>query len=102
MDKLEQEKTEISSIISEIRGKMLCTSLDRDMIIKYLQKDMEALNNKSPEDLKKIIQTYVEKVLVYQDYVDIFLIVHTNGGGELFLLIPLSATLKSIYEKTAI
>jgi site-specific DNA recombinase len=82
MDKLEQEKTEVSSIISEIRGKMLCTSLDRDMIIKYLQKDMEALNNKSPEDLKKIIQTYVEKVLVYQDYVDIFLIVHTNGGGE--------------------
>lgn len=61
---------------------MLCTSLDRDMIIKYLQKDMDVLNNKSPEDLKKIVQTYVEKVEVYQDYADINLIVHTIGGGE--------------------
>ena len=82
MDKLEQEKAEVSSMISEIRSKLLCTSIDRDMIIKYLQKDMEALDRKSPEDLKKIVQTYVEKVEVYQDYVDITLIVHTIGGGE--------------------
>lgn len=67
---------------AKIRRKLLCTSLDRDMIIKYFQKDMDALYNKSPEDLKKIIQTYVEKVEVYQDYGDINLIVHTNGGGD--------------------
>lgn len=82
MDKLEQEKAEVSSMISEIRSKLLCTSIDRDMIIKYLQKDMEALDRKSPEDLKKIVQTYVEKVEVYQDYVDITLIVHTIGGAK--------------------
>ncbi len=82
MDKLEQEKAQVSTMISDIRSKMLCPSIDKNMIIKYLQKDAEALENKNPDDIKKLIQTYVEKVLVHQDYVDITLIVHTNGGGE--------------------
>ncbi len=55
------------------------------------------LNNKSPEDLKKIVQTYVENVVVYQDYADITLIVHTNGGGEACVYIPLSVELAALY-----
>jgi site-specific DNA recombinase len=82
MGRLEQEKDEISSTISEMKNRMLCTTLDRDMIINYLKKDMEAIESKNPDDLKKIIQTYVEKVIVSQDHVDIHLIVHSNGGGE--------------------
>ena len=40
--------------------------------------------HKKPDDLKKIIQTYVEKVVVYEERIEVFLIffVHTNGGGE--------------------
>lgn len=35
------------------------------MIVTYLEKDIEALKNKNPDDLKKIIQTYVEKIVIY-------------------------------------
>jgi site-specific DNA recombinase len=52
------------------------------MVIMYLAKDMEALKNKSLDDIKKIIQTYVEKILVHEEYIEVFLVVHTNGGGE--------------------
>ena len=58
--------------------------LNRDTIIDYLSQDIRDLENKKPDDLKKIIQTYVEKVVVYEERIDVFLVffVHTNGGGE--------------------
>ena len=58
--------------------------LNRDTIIDYLSQDIRDLENKKPDDLKKIIQTYVEKVVVYEERIEVFLIffVHTNGGGE--------------------
>lgn len=43
------------------------------------------VNEKSANDLKTIINTYVESVFVYDDKVEINLIlffVHINGGGE--------------------
>ncbi|WP_371368105.1 hypothetical protein SRRS_17990 [Sporomusa rhizae] len=54
------------------------------MVVAYLEKDIAALKNKKPDDLKKIIQTYVEKVVVYEEYVEVFLVlfVHMSGGGE--------------------
>lgn len=51
--------------------------------IAYLEKEIELLENKNPDDLKKIIQTYIEKIIVYEGHIEVFLIfiVHTNGGG---------------------
>lgn len=84
MDKLEKEKSDISIRIGETRCKLKATSLDKAMIIAYLEKDVTALENKNPDDLKKIIQTYVEKVVIHEEYVEVFLVlfVHTSGGGE--------------------
>jgi site-specific DNA recombinase len=48
-------------------------------------KIMTSKHEKSANDLKTIINTYVESVLVPEDKVDINLIlffVHLNGGGE--------------------
>ena len=58
--------------------------LNRAAIVDYLSQDIGSLENKKPDDLKKIIQTYVEKVVVYEERIEVFLIffVHTNGGGE--------------------
>ena len=58
--------------------------LNRAAIIDYLSQDIGSLENKKPDDLKKIIQTYVEKVVVYEERIEVFLIffVHTNGGGD--------------------
>ncbi len=84
MDKLEQEKAEILMIINEYQTKLKSVSLDKSMIVAYLEKDIAALKSKNPDDLKKIIQTYVEKVVVYEEYVEVFLVlfVHMSGGGE--------------------
>ncbi len=84
MDKLEQEKADILIIITEYQTKLKSASLDKSMVIAYLEKDIAALKNKNPDDLKKIIQTYVEKVVVYEEYVEVFLVlfVHMIGGGE--------------------
>ncbi|MEA4826985.1 MAG: hypothetical protein VB130_10170 [Clostridium sp.] len=45
----------------------------------YLSKDMH-IKNKSLEDQKRIIQTYVQKVVVYEDKIDIILIMDMYGG----------------------
>ncbi len=48
----------------------------------YLKKDKQALESKDLLKMKNIIQTYVEKVVVYEDRLDItFKIVDFNGGG---------------------
>ncbi len=82
MDVLEDEKAKIVTSITELESKEILT-LDEVMIEKYLLKEMYALEGKEPEDLKRIIETYVDKVIVFQDHIDVHLkiIVHNGGGG---------------------
>ena len=64
---------------------MNSSELNEKLIEQYLIKDIKAINEKSANDLKTIINTYVESVFVYDDKVEINLIlffVHINGGGE--------------------
>ncbi|WP_162636620.1 stalk domain-containing protein [Paenibacillus odorifer] len=82
LTKLEQEKAEIEATLHEVARKSTKLNINRDMVVHYLQKDIIALKNKNPEDLKKIIQTYVKKVVVSQETVEVFLIVHTIDGAE--------------------
>ncbi|WP_185652223.1 hypothetical protein [Clostridium sp. DJ247] len=47
-------------------------------------KDLYTINNKSANELKTLINTYVDSVIVYDDKVDINLtisFVHMYGGG---------------------
>lgn len=47
----------------------------------YIMKDRD-IKNKSPDKQKRIIQTYVEKVLIFNNSIDIHLIVTKNGADE--------------------
>lgn len=51
------------------------------MIHRYLEKDADA-KNKSPEEQSRIIRTYVNRIIVYEDKIDIDKIVTFDGGGE--------------------
>ncbi len=85
MDNLESEKSRVSGYMNEIKATMNSSELNENLIQQYLIKDIKVINNKSANDLKAIINTYVESVLVHEDKVDlnlIFFFVHIIGGGE--------------------
>jgi site-specific DNA recombinase len=85
MDNLEVEKSKISSYINEINATMNSNEVNEKIIEQYLTKDINTINEKSANDLKTIINTYVESILVFDDKVEINLImffVHIIGGGE--------------------
>lgn len=48
-------------MISEAETRVKSASLDKNMIIVYLEKQITLLENKNPNGLKKILQTYIEK-----------------------------------------
>ena len=80
----EREKSKLSATLHSLFRRKSDDLLNRDAIIEYLSQDISDLENKKLHDLKKIIQTYVEKIVVYEERIEVFLIffVHTNGGGE--------------------
>ena len=59
-------------MISEAEARARSASLEKNMIIAYLEKEIELLENKNLDDLKKIIQTYIEKIIVYEERVEVF------------------------------
>lgn len=82
MDNLEAEKIKISCYINEIKATMNSSEVNEEIIEQYLIKDINAINEKIANDIKIIINTYVESVLVFDDKVEINLIlffVHLNG-----------------------
>lgn len=84
LESLENEKAAMTATIHSLQRRKRNDMLNRAAIVDYLSQDIGILENKKPDDLKKIIQTYVEKVVVYEERIEVFLIffVHTNGGGE--------------------
>ena len=80
MTSLENDKIIAQSIISDIERKQ-ALELDESLIDAYLKKDMEDFKNE--KDLKRIIQSYVDRVVVYPESVEVQLkVVFTDGGGE--------------------
>ena len=53
-------------MIRETQSKRAATSLGKNMIIAFLKKDIKLLENKSLDNLKKIIQTFIEKTVIIQ------------------------------------
>ena len=81
MDDLEARKTTLIIRIEEAKRQAEINSPSREFIRSYLEQDSD-IKNKSPEDQKRIIQTYVVKVVVYKDRIDTYTIVDFDGGGE--------------------
>lgn len=59
----------------------ISNSPDKTFITNLIAKD-RGIKNKSPEEQKRIIRTYVKKVIVYPDHVDIISEVDTRSGAE--------------------
>lgn len=67
--------------IEYIKNLAQTTRLTDQQMYDYIMKDSD-IKDKSPEEQKRIIQTYVEKVVIFNDSIDIHLIVTKNGADE--------------------
>ncbi len=81
MDQLESKKTELTIMLNEAKMQKQINSPTKEMITGYFMKDIN-IKEKSLEDQKQIIQAYVTRVIVYENNIDIELIVDIDGGGE--------------------
>lgn len=81
MDDLECKKALLSNRLEEAKYQSKLHSPSEDMIRQYLKKDAD-IKDKSLDEQKRIIQTYVKEVIVFDDYIDITTIVTFVGGGE--------------------
>lgn len=75
MDVLETQKANIMQKLEEAKSQAEIHSLSAETIRKYLEKDM-GIKTKSLDEQKRIIQTYVQKVVVYEDYIEVYRILN--------------------------
>jgi hypothetical protein len=59
----------------------LSNAPDKYFIVSIVTKD-RGIKNKSPEEQRRIIKTYIKKVVVYPDKVDVISEVDTQNGAE--------------------
>lgn len=81
MNELEARKASLTQKLEEAKLQAETYTPTPEMIRRYLEKDSD-IRNKSLEEQKRIIQTYVSKVIVHENKIDIYAIVDLNGGGE--------------------
>jgi site-specific DNA recombinase len=79
--------------------------VNRENIAAYIQKSKEILLTGEPQEKRKVIETYVDKVIIYPDRIDIEFKINMDsdigGGGEPLLTIALSISLSNLYHYTA-
>lgn len=78
MDELEVIKSTLTKRIEEAKRKANINSPTWEMVFAYLKKDMDK-KDKNPEEQKRIFQTYVKKVVVYDDKIETDTIVILHG-----------------------
>lgn len=81
MDALENEKALLTARITEVEHQSKLNAPTEEMIIAYLKRHSD-IKEKSLDDQRKIIQTYVSKVTVNEDNITTYTIVTAIGGGE--------------------
>ncbi|MEY8001171.1 recombinase family protein [Clostridium sp. Mt-5] len=69
MDNLEARKSKIAIELEEAKRQQKINLPSRKLVKSYIQKDAD-IKEKSPEEQKRIIQTYVKKVIVYEDTIE--------------------------------
>lgn len=87
LSNLEEEKETVTNAMNDIKRKLNLSTLNEELIEKYLVRDMERLESDDPIALKEIINTYVNKVIVYDNKIDTQLrvpekVVHSTGAGN--------------------
>lgn len=81
LKELEERKVMVGSMIRELERKQSVKLTDA-MMKRYLEKDRQAIESRDLSACKAIINNYVDKVLVYENAVKVFLkIVDLDGGG---------------------
>lgn len=80
-DELEARKSALVISIEEANRQAEINCPSRDQIYYYLSQDAD-IKNKSLEDQKRIIQTYVCRVVVFDNHIETDTIVSFDGGGE--------------------
>ena len=87
MDQLENMKASYESKIRDLQMRLNgYKKVDKEKIVLFLE-SKKGLKNKSLDDLKIIIQTFIDKVSVFDSYIEISSVVLTEYGGESHLLI---------------
>lgn len=78
MDSLEKRKSELNFYLNEARLQAEINSPSVENIKKYLERNSN-IKNKSLDEQKKITQTYVKKITVNDDSIEVSFIVDLNG-----------------------
>lgn len=80
-DQLDERIKYLKGKIEYLDGLQDQKTLSKQEIVDYIMKDSD-LSQKTPEDLKHIVQTYVEKVLIFEQKIEIHLIINKNNPGS--------------------
>lgn len=80
MDVLEERKAILKNRIREAEIQLEIHVPGEDLIRRYLEKDSD-IKNKGPDEQKRIIQTFVSKIIVYDNDITVNTIVTFDGGG---------------------
>lgn len=94
---LEVEKSDIRSKIEYHKvelGKVFIPP--REVVANKLKNDMD-IKNKSPEEQKRIIGTYVKKILIYTDHIKVYTDCGLSDGAETHNVLSLS-----IYDRNTL
>ena len=82
MDQLENMKSSYEAKIRDLQLRLNgYKQIDKNKIVMFLE-SKKGLKNKSLDELKIIIQTFIDKVSVFDDHIEITSIVLTEYGGE--------------------
>ena len=82
MDDLEKQKAMYEAKIADLELKLAnYKSIDKENIVAFFE-SRKGLRKKSPDEVKTIIQTFINKISVYEGYIEIHSIVPTMHGGE--------------------
>lgn len=81
LDELETRKSVLNMRLSEAKRESEVMTPSDEIIRAYLLKDSN-IKNKSLEEQRLIIQTYVSKIIVNENTIVINTIVSFNGGGD--------------------
>lgn len=74
----ESEKAILVNRIQEIECRTKAGSITYEMILAYLQKEYEALKTDDTLTVKGLIDRYVEKVIIYDEFEVVFKLLHTT------------------------
>lgn len=72
LETLELQKQNVTDKIDFLEERMNLVKLpDKDYIYSFFEKDMN-IKNKTKDEQKRIIQTYINKVVVYPEYIEVY------------------------------